>query len=80
MLFYRTHSSKLDIGKFCSLLELCELRLRGVAGLNLPPYSLSGGLNDLAVLESLTVLVSISEFFETVLVCCYAWHVKTASW
>lgn len=54
----RDHVTKLNIGKFSSLLQLTELKLRGVAGLAMPSYTLSGGFDDLSSLTQLKKLVS----------------------
>lgn len=54
----RDHVTKLNIGKFSSLPHLMELKLRGVAGLAMPSYTLSGGLDDLSSLTQLKRLVS----------------------
>lgn len=54
----RDHVTKLNIGKFSSLPQLTELKLRGVAGLAMPSYTLSGGLDDLSSLTQLKKLVS----------------------
>lgn len=60
------HVTKLNIGKFSSLPQLTELKLRGVAGLAMPSYTLSGGLDDLSSLTqlkklSLTTLAKVEE-------------------
>lgn len=54
----RDHVTKLNIGKFSSLHHLTELKLRGVVGLAMPSYTLSGGLDDLSSLTQLKKLVS----------------------
>ncbi|XP_062595488.1 uncharacterized protein LOC134256839 [Saccostrea cucullata] len=60
------HVTKLNIGKFSSLPNLTELKLRGVVGLALPSFTLSGGLDDLSSLKhlrklSLTTLTNVEE-------------------
>ncbi|XP_061172726.1 uncharacterized protein LOC133182036 [Saccostrea echinata] len=60
------HVTKLNIGKFSSLPNLSELKLRGVVGLALPSFTLSGGLDDLSSLKqlrklSLTTLTNVEE-------------------
>lgn len=60
------HVTKLNIGKFSSLPHLTELKLRGVAGLAMPSFTLSGGLDDLSSLTqlkklSLTTLANVEE-------------------
>ncbi|KAK7104057.1 mucin-4-like isoform X2 [Littorina saxatilis] len=51
-----TAKSKLDIGKLAGLRKLLELRLRGVSGLTLPPFTFSGTLSQLANLSRLHTL------------------------
>ncbi|KAK3093912.1 hypothetical protein FSP39_021702, partial [Pinctada imbricata] len=51
-----TKGTSLDIGKFCSLTEMKELRLRGICNLKLSQFSLNGGLDEIASLKQLTVL------------------------
>ena len=50
-------TTKLDIGKFCNLKKLYELKVRSPNGLSLPPFSFSGGLQGLSELTSLKILV-----------------------
>ena len=48
------------MGKFSSLTNLRVLKLRGIAGLTLPAFSLSGGLSDLKTLKNLQKLVCLT--------------------
>ncbi|PVD26670.1 hypothetical protein C0Q70_14348 [Pomacea canaliculata] len=48
-----TTPTKLDVGKFGSLVHLRELRLRGVLGLVLPTFTFNGSLSELAHLKHL---------------------------
>ena len=52
-------TTKLDIGKFCNLKRLYELKVRSPNGLSLPPFSFSGGLQGLSELTSLKILVIV---------------------
>ena len=54
-------TTKLDIGKFCNLKRLYELKVRSPNGLSLPPFSFSGGLQGLSELTSLKILVIFSQ-------------------
>ena len=53
--------TKIDMGKFSSLTNLRVLKLRGIAGLTLPAFYLSGGLSDLKTLKNLQKL-SLTSF------------------
>lgn len=60
MILDRDHVTKLNIGKFSCLPGLRELKLRGVAGLAMPSFTLSGGLDELASLKHLRKLVGLT--------------------
>lgn len=52
----KTTPTKIDIGKFSSLTNLKTLKLRGVAGLTLPAFPLSGGISELKALKKIQTL------------------------
>ena len=56
-LFGRLQTTKLDIGKFCNLKQLTELKVRSPNGLSLQPFSFSGGLQGLSELKHVKSLV-----------------------
>lgn len=60
---YRGKTARIDIGKFSHLRNLKELRLRAAcAGLQLPMFAFSGGMNGLKELTQLRRLVSLEHF------------------
>ena len=62
--YYRNTNSRVAVAKFGGLTELRELKLRGVCGIQLPAFSIGGGLSELGQLKQLTKLVRF-------VLCCF---------